>query len=78
MSYPLESSINPEVPDILMEALQSASIMEEHRTLMCMVVEKVRSAKSGLNQAYTSLLTGFEVCEVIFFLLFTKGIPVYR
>ena len=49
-----------------MEALQSASIVEEHRTLMATVVEKVRSAKNGLNEAYTSLLTGFEVCDVIF------------
>ena len=55
------TSINPKVSDTLIEALQSASIVEEHRTLMGMVVEKVRSAKSGLNEAYTSLLTGFEV-----------------
>ena len=72
------SSINPEAPDTLVEALQSASIVEEHRTLMGTVVEKVRSAKSGLNEAYTSLLTGFEVCDVIYFWLFAKGMPVYR
>ena len=72
------SSINPEASDTLMEALQSASIVEEHRTLMGTVVEKVRSTKRGLNQAYTSLLVGFEVCEVIYFLLCTKGTIVYR
>jgi hypothetical protein len=30
------------------------------------VVEKVQSAKGGLNEAFTSLLTGFEVCDVMF------------
>ena len=48
-----------------MEALQRASIVDEHRTLMGAVVEKVQSAKSGLNEAFTSLLTGFEVCDVM-------------
>ena len=47
------------------EALRRASIMEEHRTLMGVVVEKVQSTKSGLNEAFTSLLTGFEVCDVM-------------
>ena len=62
---PLVSSINPEAPNILVEALQSASIVEEHRNLMGTVVEKVRSAKNALNQAYSSLLIGFEVCDII-------------
>ena len=53
--------VHPEVPDTLMAALQSASIIEEHRTLMGAVIEKVQSAKSGLTEACTSLLTGFEV-----------------
>ena len=70
---PPASSINPEAPDTLVEALQSASIVEEHRTLMGTVVEKVRSAKRGLNQAYTSLLTGFEVCEVIYFWFYKRN-----
>ena len=61
-----------------MEALQSASIVEEHRTLMGTVVEKVWSAKNGLNEAYTNLLTGFEVCDVTSIWLFAKGMPVYR
>ena len=38
--------------------------MEEHRTLMDMVIEKVQSVKSRLNEAYTSLLRGFEVCAL--------------
>ena len=66
-STPPATSVNPEAPDTLVEALQSASIVEEHRTLMGAVVEKVRSAKSGLNEAYTSLLTFFEVRDAIFF-----------
>ena len=66
MPTPSATSINPEAPDILMEALRRASVMEEHRTLMGTVVEKVQSAKSGLNEAFTSLLTGFEVCDVVF------------
>ena len=60
-----------------MEALQSASIVEEHRTLMGTVVEKVRSAKSGLNEAYTSLLRGFEVCNIMPF-SYIRKMFVYR
>ena len=47
-----------------MEALQRASVMEEHCTQMGVVVEKVQSAKSRLNEAFTSLLTSFEVSDV--------------
>lgn len=32
---------------------------------MGVVVEKIQSAKSELNEAFTSLLTGFELCDVI-------------
>ena len=55
------TSIHPEAPDNLLEALNSASIDEEHRTVMSAVIQKVQSAKSGLTEACTSLLTGFEV-----------------
>ena len=73
------TSTNPEEPNTLMEALQRASIVEENRTLMGVVVEKVKSAKSGLNKAFTSLLTGFEVGDVIFLAAFhMKNMPVYR
>ena len=44
-----------------MEALRGASIVDEHRVLMCALIEKVQSAKSGLNEACSNLLTGFEV-----------------
>ena len=59
------TSVQPEAPDTLMEALRSASIVEEHRTLMGTVVERIQSAKSGLTEACTSLLTGFEVSNAI-------------
>ena len=51
----------------------------EHRTLMGTVVEKVLSAKSGLNEAFTSLLRGIEVCTIIFSIVFySQNAPVYR
>ena len=37
--------------------------MDEHRILMGTVVEKVQSIKSGLTEACSSLLTGFEVSD---------------
>ena len=55
------TSVHPEAPDNLLEALHSASIDEEHRTIMSAVIQKVQSAKSRLTEAYASLLTGFEV-----------------
>ena len=58
------ASIQPEAPDNLLEALNGASIDEEHRTVMSAVIEKVQSAKSGLNEDCHNLLTGFEVSHV--------------
>ena len=55
------TSVHPEAPDNLLEALRGASIVEEHRILMGTVVERVQFVKSGLTEACTSLLTGFEV-----------------
>ena len=60
---------DPEAPDTLMDIFQRASVSEEHRSLMGMVVERVWSVKSGLNEAFTSLLRGFEVRSVILFIL---------
>ena len=45
----------------MLEALQGASIVEEHHTLMGTVIEKIQAAKSGLTEACARLLTGFEV-----------------
>ena len=70
---------DPEAPDILTNMLQQASISEEHHTLMGTVVEKVLSAKSGLNEAFASLLRGFEVCTIICAIVFySQNTPVYR
>ena len=55
------TSVQPKASDNLLEVLRGASIDEEHRTIMSAVIEKVRSAKSGLTEACASLLTGFEV-----------------
>ena len=55
--------VQPEAPDNFLEALNGASIDEEHRTVMSAVIQKVQSGKSGLTEACTSLLTGFEVCN---------------
>ena len=57
------ASVQPEVPDNLLEVLDGASIDEEHRTIMSTVIQKVQSAKSGLSEACASLLTGFEVSK---------------
>ena len=58
------TSAQPEASVNLLELLRGASIEDEHHTLMGTVIEKVRSAKSGLTEACTSLLTGFEVRKV--------------
>ena len=55
-------------PDVLMGLLEQATISEAHRTLMGTVVERIASAESGLHEAFMSLLRGFEVRKVIFFL----------
>ena len=44
-----------------LEALRGASIVDEHRVLMGMIIERVQSAKSGLTEASSNLLAGFEV-----------------
>ena len=61
----LMTSFHPEASDNLLEELRGASIDEEHRTLMSMMIEKVCSTKIGLTEAYASLLIGFEVSNKI-------------
>ena len=53
--------VQPEAPDNLLEALKGTSIEEEHHTIMSAVIQKVQLAKSGLTEAYSSLLLGFMV-----------------
>ena len=55
--------------DVLRELLERAAISEEHHTLMGTVMEIISSAGSGLHEAFMSLLTGFEVREMISFLI---------
>ena len=55
------ASVQPEAPDNLLEALNGASIEEEHRTIMSAVIQKVQLAKTGLTEACSSLLSRFEV-----------------
>ncbi len=50
-------------PDVLTGLLERAALSEEHRSLMSTVLTKISSATSGLNEAFTSLLKGFEVCS---------------
>ena len=52
--------------DVLRDLLEQAAILEEHRTLMGTVIERISSAESGLHEAFMSLLTGFEVHEMIY------------
>ena len=52
--------------NILRELLERAAISEEHRTLMGTVMERISSTESGLHEAFMSLLTGFEVRDMIF------------
>ena len=65
MPVPPVTSVQPEAPDNLLEALRGASIVDEHCVFMGTVIEKVQFIKSGLTKACTSLLTGFEVSNVI-------------
>ena len=54
--------------DILRDLLERATISEEHRRLMSTVVERISSAESGFHEAFMSLLTGFEVREMMYIL----------
>ena len=51
--------------DVLRDLLGQAAILDEHRVLMNTVMERISSAESGLHEAFMSLLTGFEVREII-------------
>ena len=66
MPVPPATAVQPEVPDALLAALKSTSIIDEHRALMGAVIEKIQSAESGLNEACISLMRGFEVCFMRF------------
>ena len=73
MPIPPVTSVQPEAPDNLLEVLRGASIVDEHRALMGTVIEKVQFIKSGVIEACTSLLSGFEVSNA-----FVGRISQYR
>ena len=52
--------------DALKDLLGQAAVSEAHRTLMGTVIERISSAKSGLHEAFMSLLKGFEVPKVMY------------
>ena len=52
----------------LKDLLGRASISEEHRVLMNMVIRRITYAESGLYEAVRSLLIGFEVREKMYLL----------
>ena len=56
------SSVRAELPSGLLIALKNASIIDEHHTLMGVVVEKIQSVESGLNESCFGLIKAFEVC----------------
>ena len=56
-------------PGELKDLLERASISEDHRALMNMVIGRISSAESGLHNAARSLLTGFEVREKMYLLI---------
>ena len=60
---PPVAPVHPGAPDNLMEALRGASVVDKYRVLMGAVIEKIQSTKSGLNEACSNLLTGFEVSD---------------
>ena len=62
--------VNPEAPDSMEGALQSALVIEEHRTVMGAVMKKIQSVKGGLNEAFNILLTCFEVSNVMLLRIF--------
>ena len=59
---PPATSVQPKVQGGLSTMLESASIIDEHRALMGVVIEKIQAAESGLNESCISLIKGMEVC----------------
>ena len=57
--------------DALKDLLEQAAISEVHRMLMGTVIERISSDESGLHEALMSLLTGFEVHEMMYIFVST-------
>ena len=52
--------------DVRRDLLEKAAISKEHHTLMGTVIERISSAENGLHETFMSLLTGFEVHEMMY------------
>ena len=59
---PPAASVYAELSGSLLTALRNASIVDEHRTLMGAVIEKIQFAESGRNESCLGLIKAFEVC----------------
>ena len=59
---PPTAFVQPKASGGLSTTLESASIIDEHRTLMGVVIEKIQAAESGLNESCVSLIKCLEVC----------------
>ena len=59
---PPATSVQEELTGGLSTALRSTSIIDEHRTLMGAVIEKIQSTESRLNESCLGLIKAFEVC----------------
>ena len=71
MPIPPVAPVQPGAPDDLLEVPRGTSIVDEYRVLMGTAIERVQSAKSGLTEACSSLLIGFEVSNAK-----TEEIPI--
>ena len=52
--------------DALKDLLEQATISEVHCTQMGTVIERISSTESGLQEAFMSLLKGFELREIVY------------
>ena len=59
---PPTAFVQPKASSGVSTALESVSIIDEHRALMGVVIEKIQAAERGLNESCISLIKGLEVC----------------
>ena len=64
---PAQEQASTRWPDEMEDTVTSSSIAEEHRALMGAVLQSIRSMDNGLKEAFSGLLTGFKVSEVMLF-----------
>ena len=64
---PAQEQASTRWPDEMEDVVTSSSIAEEHRALKGVVLQSIRSVDNGLKEAFSGLLTGFKVSEVMLF-----------